>query len=644
VTSGALEERLAIQEPVWRRRLAKTAGLGAVVLVYVGSAKLGLELSVAHGLITPVWPPTGVALATLVLFGRGLWPLILLAAFIANVTSDASAPVAFTIAVGNTLEAVAGRELLHRARFRPSLERLRDVFALIALAAVASTAIGATNGVTTLAVAGDLPESYGSSWLLWWVGDAMGNLVVASLLLVLATAPLSRIVPRRRAPEAVALLVALVGVSSVVFLGGAWRYPHLLFPLYVWAALRFVQVGAVVSSFVVATIALAGAVSGNTPLGSDDATHVVQVLEGLLAGITISVLILAAVLSERRNAEEQLAEAQELSHVGSWSWDIGADRITWSAELYRVYGRDPTSRPMTFEQYRQLIHPDDRELARRNVVEALAERQPFAFEHRLLLPDGRVRWVQGRGRVVLDRWGAPVRLAGTSQDITERKQLDELRDTILSAVSHELRTPLTAIIGFAVTLQERTLDHQLRAKLLENVLEQGRRLERLLTDLLDLDRIRHGVVKSTFAPVDVQELVERVVDEQRETGRSIAVRAEPLIAEIDGPKVERIVGNLIANAVRYSPPTAPITVRVEPAPGGVVISVDDQGPGVAPTERSSIFEVFRRGVGAASLPGTGIGLSLVAQFAALHGGRAWVEESDLGGASFRVFLPERRRA
>src|SRR5439155_24467494 len=114
------------------------------------------------------------------------------------------------------------------------------------------------NGTTTLWIANDLHGSYGSSWLLWWVGDAMGDLVIASLLLVWIAAPL-RAVLRRRS-EAVLLLALLGGLASFVFLAGWWRYPHLLFPLFIWATLRFGQVGAVTSSFVVAAIAIAGAV------------------------------------------------------------------------------------------------------------------------------------------------------------------------------------------------------------------------------------------------------------------------------------------------------------------------------------------------------------------------------------------------
>jgi PAS domain S-box-containing protein len=502
-----------------------------------------------------------------------------------------------------------------------------------------SPIIAATNGVTALWVADDLTNSYVSSWGLWWIGDAMGVLVVASLILVLATVPLRPLLrPPQRQLEAVVLLALLVGLSSFVFLGGYWRYPHLIFPLYIWATLRFAQVGAVTSSFVVATIAIVGAVGGHTPIGSDDTTRVVQVLEGLLAGITISVLILGAVLAERKNAELQLAEAQEVAHIGSWSMELPSNDIAWSDELYRLYDVELRAE-ITQTRLLLHIHPDDHAHTRGIVERALAGRQPFAFEHRVLLRDGRVRWMSVRGRVVVDSRGKPIRLVGTAQDITERKKVDDLREGILSTVSHELRTPLTAIVGFAATLRERTLDPAVNASLLDHLLEQAQKLHRLLSDLLDLDRLRHGFVRPTFERVNVAELVEQVVEDRRDDDHAITLEAQPVHAEIDAAKVERIVDNLLANAIRHTPAGTDIRVRVEPRDSGVLIAVDDRGPGVPVGERQSIFEAFRRGADATTTPGTGVGLSLVAQFTELHGGRVWVEEAPGGGASFRVFLP-----
>ena len=186
------------------------------------------------------------------------------------------------------------------------------------------------------------------------------------------------------------------------------------------------------------------------------------------------------------------------------------------------------------------------------------EAQPFLFDHRIVLPDGGVRWTQSRGRVVTDHEGRPLRMVGTAQDVTERKQLDSLRDTILATVSHELRTPLTAILGFAITLRERgaEIEHGQYRELLRHLAEQAERLDRLLTDLLDLDRLRHGSLIPEFAETDVSELVARIT-----SMHGVAVQSEPVVAAVDAPKVERIVDNLLANARRHTPEGTDVSVR-----------------------------------------------------------------------------------
>jgi PAS domain S-box-containing protein len=593
--------------------------------------------------ITPVWAPAGIALAAVVLFGPRAWPAIALGAFLANATSDASIPVAAAIATGNTLEALAGGYLLRRVDFRPAMARLRDVFALVFLGAAAAATIAATNGVTTLWLAEDLNHSYGSSWLLWWIGDAMGVLVVAPLLLVWITAPPR--LSRARLIEGGVLLAVLGTLASAVFIAGGWRYRSLLFPVLVWAPFRFRQAGATAASFVVVAFGVAGAVHGSVPLGQESATHTVQVMEALFAVVTVTMLLLGAMLAEREAAEEglvaardALAEAQHVAHIGSWEWNIADDRITWSDELYRLFGLEPGI-PLTYEEYVAQLHPADTARVRETVDRAYAEGGTFAFEHRAVQPDGSVRWLYGRGRAVRDDSGAVVRMLGTAQDITERRRIDELRDTILATVSHELRTPLTAITGFALTLKERgdDLTPELRADIIETLTAEARRLESLLADLLDLDRLRLGLLEPSFRDTDVGELVSRVAAGYSKNG-ALDVRTERVVAAVDPPKVERMVENLLVNAFKHTPPGTAVNLRVEGAGDDVLVAVDDRGPGVPPGERESVFEIFSRGDGTTA-PGTGVGLSLVARFAELHGGRAWVEDNPGGGASFRVSLP-----
>jgi PAS domain S-box-containing protein len=635
-TAVAVYQRLSSRQAVGigRRQLLVFFGVAAA---YIGAAKLGLALSVAHGVITPVWPPTGIALAALLLLGPRYWPAITLGAFVSNVTSGVSADVALAISIGNTLEALVAVYLLRRVDFRPSLDRTRDIMWLTVLAACVSTAIAATNGVTTLALAGSPAASpYGSAWLLWWLGDAMGVLLVAPVLLIAATRPLQ--LRRARLLEALGLLALLAGTSAAIFFGGQWRYPYPIFPLLVVATLRFRQLGAAIGCLVVAGIAIAGVVSGASPLAADE-TATVQILQALLAFAAVSLLVLGATLTEREQATESLAEAQALAHIGSWEWDVGTDRVTWSREMYRIFGLEPRAGKLTYAKYLARVHPADRELARSQIERALETRQPFEVQHRIVLDDGTERVVHGRGRVIVDSSGAPLRLVGTSQDVTERHRVEEVRDNILSAVSHELRTPLTSVLGFALTLEQRP-DDAARREMTSALVAQARRLEHLLSDLLDVDRLRHGLVHVTLEPTNVTSLVKRTIAAAETLeGNRISLSADEIVAEVDAAKLERIVDNLVTNALKHTPPGTGVFVSVSAGSGRLLLRVDDSGRGVPDELKQQIFEPFVRVNGAAGAPGTGIGLALVAQFAALQGGKAWVEDRPGGGASFRVSLP-----
>jgi signal transduction histidine kinase len=230
-------------------------------------------------------------------------------------------------------------------------------------------------------------------------------------------------------------------------------------------------------------------------------------------------------------------------------------------------------------------------------------------------------------------------------DAVERlRAMDEVKNTFLQAVSHDLRTPLTAILGFALTLQkegELGLKLEERQELAGRLAANARRLNRLVTDLLDLDRLQRGVIAPALSRTDVGALAKSIVDGLEILPRDrIQVELGSVIAPVDPSKVERILENLLINASKHTPPQSHIWLRVGSDGAGVLITVEDDGPGVPREFRKTIFEPFRQGPeGGGPSPGVGIGLSLVARFAELHGGRAWMEERVGGGASFKVYLP-----
>jgi integral membrane sensor domain MASE1 len=288
------------------RLLVRVAGIGALAAAYYGAARLGLSFAFETPSVTAVWPPTGLALAALVLGGYRFWPGVAIGAFLAN--SWTGMPLLATIGItcGNTLEALVGAYLLGRvARFRPTLERVRDVLALVALAAVVSTAVSATFGVASLVVTDEVAAgSFASVWRVWWLGDMGGDLLIAPALLVAVTWW-----PFKRAPgralEAIALAVATVGVSALVFSREA-NLAYLVFPLLIWAALRFWQPGATAASLVVAAIAVAFTSHDSGPFmagNPDDSLLLAQTFVGV-CGVTV--MLLAAITTQRRLADDAL--------------------------------------------------------------------------------------------------------------------------------------------------------------------------------------------------------------------------------------------------------------------------------------------------------------------------------------------------
>jgi len=273
----------------WKMYAAKVAGLAGA---YYGAAKLGLELAFETDSVSAVWPPTGIALAALVLGGYRLWPGVALGAFLANSWTGIPLYAVLGITLGNTLEPLAGAWLLHRiAAFRPSLDRVRDIAALVVLAAVASTAISASVGVGSLLVAGEVDGGdFPFVLRTWWLGDMLGDVVVATALLVVATHWPFRQAPGRSLEAALAGLL-LVGVGTFAF-SQTLGLTFLVFPPLIWATLRFWQPGAVLGTLLLTGIAVTftandlGPFSGRPP---DEQLLLTQVFVGA-AGLTALLL------------------------------------------------------------------------------------------------------------------------------------------------------------------------------------------------------------------------------------------------------------------------------------------------------------------------------------------------------------------
>jgi PAS domain S-box-containing protein len=377
-------------------------------------------------------------------------------------------------------------------------------------------------------------------------------------------------------------------------------------------------------------------------------------------------------VTERRLAEERLADAEQryraiVEHVPAaiylHSPTDAMETVYMSPQIADIVGVPPEAWLADPDLWYRLVVPEDRERALAGFLAAVEAGENWRAEYRVRTPDGRTVWIHDETTFLTDEHGEPLLVQGVMFDVTERKlaeqalrdseqrereaaerlrALDEMKNTFLAAVSHELRSPLTSILGLALTLERAPdIKGQDRDDLLARLAANAKKLDRLLKDLLDIDRLNRGIVEPQYRVTDVAALARRTVEHLDALAeRDVIVQTDPVVIPVDPPKIERIVENLLMNAARHTDADKRIWLIVAPYEGGVRITVEDDGPGVPADIRGAIFEPFLQGpTRSPHSPGTGIGLSLVARFAELHGGRAWVDEREGGGAAFHVTIP-----
>jgi signal transduction histidine kinase len=294
-------------------RLGYVIKVAGIFAAYFVTARLGLQLDAVSGFATLVWAPTGIALAALLVFGYRYWPGVTLAAFLVNLVTGAPPLVALGIGIGNTLEPLAGAYALNRLGLRKSLDRLKDILGLVILAGMMSTAISATVGVTSLLV-GDVisGSAYGSTWLAWWSGDMLGVLVVAPLLLVWYER-LRTPLDAHRLVKGLLPVALLMLVSALVFHGFVragvrpFVLAYVVFPILIWIALRFSQLGSVSAIFLMAVVSIWGTVVSFDASKGTTLSRTLLLLQVFIGITAVTFMTLAAVVAER----EQTLKHQE---------------------------------------------------------------------------------------------------------------------------------------------------------------------------------------------------------------------------------------------------------------------------------------------------------------------------------------------
>src|SRR6185503_7551725 len=296
-----LNARHAHSLPFMRKRITKVAPIAGLAVIYILAARLGLVFDPVSGFATLVWPPTGISLAALLIFGQRLWPGVFIGAFVANLLTGAPVGVALGIGVGNTAEALIGSLLVRRTpNFSFTLERVSSVVALIVFAVFFSTLISASVGVASLSLGHVVsPPHVQETWRAWWIGDMVGAILVAPVILVWRQAP------RAQLPgtwvEGLALASAAVLFGVLMFFSNLPGIPVLATPFYqanlllailIWAALRFGQRGATATVFFVSVMAVAGTALGYGPFAQPDLHQSLLMLQTFMAILAATFLLL----------------------------------------------------------------------------------------------------------------------------------------------------------------------------------------------------------------------------------------------------------------------------------------------------------------------------------------------------------------
>jgi diguanylate cyclase (GGDEF)-like protein/PAS domain S-box-containing protein len=393
-----------------------------VALVYYVAARLSLLAALVEKNVTPVWPPTGIALVAFLVLGRRVWLGVALGAFLVNAPISPSLVAAAGIAGGNTIAPLLAAHLLQRAGFRQQIDRLKDVTALVFLGALAAMLVSATCGATTLVLSGAIPVGeFASAWAVWWTGDAMGVLIVAPLLLMLRSARLPSQVSWVRWGEAILLIAGLVVAARL----SLWTDVHplyLVFPFLTWAAIRFQHRGAAPAAALVSAMAIWAAIESVGPFAEGTLFRKMVILQAFNGTVSLTTLVLAA--TKRSLSRTQvlyhivLENAQDLISLV----DLEGRYVYVSRSHEQVLGYAPEE--LVGRSGLDLIHPDDIQRMEEALAQSTSQDAALVSEVRMRHRMGRWVILEGLTKVVADEEGRPQMILVSGRDISERRRAE----------------------------------------------------------------------------------------------------------------------------------------------------------------------------------------------------------------------------
>jgi len=652
------------------RWLARALVLAAAYFVV---ARIGLRYATIGPSISPVWPPTGLAVAALVILGPGYWPAILLGAFLANATTSIPILAAAGIACGNATEATVAAYLFRsQAGQHPALDDLLSVRTLVGVAAPVGALASATIGVTSLWLAGLVSGSgVWSALSLWWAGDYLGALVVAPVFLTWA-GPAGAPIGRRTALElsllvggAVLATMAMFGSLLPASLLAPAQYPYLLFPFVIGAALRFGPRGASLLTMTVATLAIGYTVWGGGPfvmqtVPSTDAALLLYI--GILAitGLSLGPATTRHERAERalREANEHLAAVIQSSPLAIYTLDPRSTVLTWNRAAEALYGwqaAELIGRPLP-----TIGHDvEDHGRLRDRVLRGESLRGVEVTRRR---KDGTSVNISLSVAPLHDAAGRVTGMLSLAADVTEMRQLEvqyrqaqkmEAVGRLAGGIAHDFNNLLTAIIGTtALVLEDLGLESRARLDIQE-IEKAAKRAAGLTRQLLIFSRqqvLEPRALDLNALVGNLEKMLHRLIGEDIElrTKQATALGA----VRADPGQLEQAIVNLVVNARDAMPQGGRLTIEtadveldrgyvaghVPTQPGPyVLLAISDTGVGMDGATKARLFEPFFT----TKEPGrgTGLGLATVYGIVKQSGGYIWTY-SELGhGTTFKIYLP-----
>jgi signal transduction histidine kinase len=374
----------------------------------------------------------------------------------------------------------------------------------------------------------------------------------------------------------------------------------------------------------------------------------------LVSGTVRGFFVLVIDVTARVEAQRALDEAQSVAGVGSWAMSVSSGEITFSDELYRIFGEEPGAFEPTLGALMERVHPDDAERVATVRARAVGEGEAYQIEYRIRRRDGSVAEVESRGRAIKDASGDVVRMTGSIQDVTEVNrasrelsrvnteliQLNELNADVLGMLGHDVRGPLSVVLGYLEELDEdwSTSTETVRKHHVATARAAADRLRTLVDDILALASLESGEIKPEASDHDLAILVAEALSAV--PGQAdVAIQGErDLKVWCDAFHVRQVVANLTSNALRYGAP--PVVITLSGGDDTVSVTVSDRGPGVPEQFVPQLFDRFARGPDRHAARGAGLGLYIAHRLAAANDGTLeYASGPDGRGAVFTLTLP-----